>query len=187
MRIPVLMVLASLCGCGNNGAPPYPAESNPATPFATTGAASPAATVAGSPAGTQPTAMTAATTAASALAPAGAPATDPRVRYELREKCGEDARLWYQHFHADGAQAASTPNHGFTSHYNARTNDCLAVTRSVNGHQEERKLTDVLENRDIGTLIYQSDTDAAAECHVADQVCKSAQEWVALTAPYMND
>jgi len=176
MRIPVLMVLASLCGCGNNGAPPYPAESNPATPFATTRAAAPAAALAGSSAGTT-----------AARAPAGAPATDPRVRYELREKCGEDARLWYQHFHANGAQAASMPNQGFTSHYNARTNDCLAVTRSVNGHQEERKLTDVLENRDIGTLIYQSDTDAAAECHVADQVCKSAQEWAALTAPYMND
>jgi hypothetical protein len=187
MRIPFFMVLATLCACGNNGAPPYPAESNPATPFATKGVPSPSATVDGSPAGTQSTAMTASTTAPSARALAGAPATDPRVMYELREKCGEDALLWYRRFHADGTQAASTANHGFTSHYNVRTNACLAVTRSVNGHQEERKLTDVLENRDIGTLIYQSDSAAAPECHVAEQVCKSAQEWAALTAPYMND
>jgi len=174
MRILALIVFASLCACGNNGAPPYPPETSAATPRTTasgvtTSGPTSAAAPAGPPAGPPP------------------PAADPRIAYELREKCGEDARLWYQHVQENGGPAQQSIRRGFTSHYNARTNDCLALTSAINGRTEQRKLTDVLENRDIGTISYESDSATPVECHVAGQVCTSQQEWASLTAPYMND
>jgi len=172
MRIPALIVLSSLCACGNNGAPPYPPETSATTPStAASGVTS-----------------SAPTSAAALRTPAGPPAAaDPRVSYELREKCGEDARLWYQHLQENGGRAQQSISRGFTSHYNAKTNDCLALTSAFNGRTEQRKLTDVLENRDIGTISYESDSATPVECHVAGQLCKSQQEWASLTAPYMND
>jgi predicted small lipoprotein YifL len=172
MRIPALIVLSSLCACGNNGAPPYPPETSATTPStAASGVAS-----------------SAPNSAAALRTPAGPPAAaDPRVSYELREKCGEDARLWYQHLQENGGRAQQSISRGFTSHYNAKTNDCLALTSAFNGRTEQRKLTDVLENRDIGTISYESDSATPVECHVAGQLCKSQQEWASLTAPYMND
>jgi predicted small lipoprotein YifL len=173
MRIPVLMLLASLCACGNNGAPPYPPETSTAAASTATAGVAPSER----------------TSAAALRAAGGSPAAaaDPRVSYELREKCGEDARLWYQHVHENGGQSQQSISQGFTSHYNAKTNDCLALTSAMNGRTEQRKLTDVLENRDIGTIIYESDSATPVECHVAGQVCQSQQEWATLTAPYMND
>jgi predicted small lipoprotein YifL len=178
MRIPVLMILASLCACGNNGAPPYPPETAAATPSKAGSSTATSAATAPGP------------TSAALRAPAGPPppaAVDPRVAYELREKCGQDARLWYQHLQENGGPAQESTSRGFTSHYNAKTNDCFALTSASNGRTEQRKLTDVLENHDIGTISYDSDSAKPIECHVAGRVCQSQQEWATLTAPYMND
>ncbi len=145
--------------------------------------------MAGASAATSAATASGPTSVAGLRAPAGPPATavDPRVAYELREKCGEDARLWYQHLQENDGPAQQSTGRGFTSHYNAKTNDCFALTRAINGRTEQRKLTDVLENRDIGTIVYESDSARPIECHVAGQVCQSQQEWATLTAPYMND
>ena len=88
-------------------------------------------------------------------------------------------------------------SHGFTSHYNARLNDCFALTSSIGSIDEikshgakvveAQNLSGVLENRNIGTFLIEADAAAPAECRVADQVCKSREEWESLTARYMTE
>jgi hypothetical protein len=174
-----LLLLTSLADCGNSGAPPYAPETQPPTPRA---APAPSAS-----------------STSSGRTVAAAVPSDPHVLYDLREKCGTDARQWYQHFYEENGRypKQSTVSHGFTSHYNARTNDCFAVTSSISSIKEVKShtaeivemhnLANVLENKDIGAVLFRADSAVAAECHVAENTCRSRQEWESLTAPYMND
>ena len=102
--------------------------------------------------------------------------------------------------------AQSTLSHGFTSHYNSKTNACFAMTSAVSRIQatpstkarlvEMLNLTDVLENRNLGT--YSAPAAAAdpaqpaqsagpTECRVAEKRCRSRDDWDTLTAPYMSN
>lgn len=189
----VSLTLLTLAACGNNGAPPYPPEPPQAMPgAATTG-------------GGSPTRAAAPTVGASPARGATAPATsapvppDPHVVYDLREKCGEDARRWYEHFYEEGRARSQQPaaRSGFTSHYNIRSNECFAVTSSISSIKELKSrqaelvemqtLANVLENKEVGSFLNRADAAAPAECHVGQQVCRSRQEWASLTAPYMSD
>jgi predicted small lipoprotein YifL len=182
------LILVSLAACGNHGAPPYAPDASTAP-----SPAAPAAAQA-SPSTAAPTA--AATGVAAARSDAGA---DPHVLYDLREKCGEDARRWYQHFYEETGAHRKQPqvSHGFTSHYNARLNDCFALTSSIGSIEEiksrvakvveAQNLSGVLENKNIGIFLIEADATAPAECRVADQVCKSREEWESLTARYMTE
>ena len=188
------LTLLTLAACGNNGAPPYPPEPQQvAVPgnAATAGAVPVTAAV---PAGGASPATRAASPGTSAPAP-----PDPQVVYDLREKCGEDARRWYEHFYEAGGSHSRPPaaRRGFTSHYNTRSNECFALTSSISSIKvlesrhaevvEMQTLSNVLENEDVGTLLNRADAATPAECHVAQQVCKSRAEWESLTAPYMRD
>ena len=113
--------------------------------------------------------------------PAGVMAapSDPHAVYDLREKCGADARDW--------SQRETTASHGLTSHYNIKLNECFAVTTSSGGNVDVRRLVNVLENREIGFFSLPADPAAPMQCHVAASLCRSREEWQSLTAPYMND
>jgi hypothetical protein len=177
------LTLLTLAACGNNGAPPYPPEPPQAMP----------GTAATSVVGAPPTARAKSPGTSAPVPP------DPHVVYDLREKCGEDARRWYEHFLEDGGTHSQQPaaRRGFTSHYNTRSNECFAVTSSINSIRELKSrqaevveiqtLSNVLENKDVGTFLNRADAAAPAECHVAQQVCKSRAEWESLTAPYMSE
>lgn len=178
-------LLAAFCACGNNGAPPYAPEAPRAPPRASA-----------------PSSMLAAAT--------GTP-SDPHMLYDLREKCAADALQWYRHFYEESGMypAQSTLSHGFTSHYNSKTNDCFAVTSAINRIQdtpskkarlvEMHNLTDVLENRNVGTYSAPAAATEPAEsappgqsgdpteCRVAEKRCSSKDDWDTLTAPYMTD
>jgi hypothetical protein len=57
------------------------------------------------------------------------PAANPRIVYEMREKCGRDAREWFQHFYGNDPEPVGgfAFNNDFKNHYNERLNRCYAV------------------------------------------------------------
>src|ERR1700736_6554648 len=56
------------------------------------------------------------------LAPTAAPAPDPRISYDLSEKCARDAREWFKHFYGDrnSSNREGTSMSAYSNHYNAK-------------------------------------------------------------------
>jgi hypothetical protein len=131
----------------------------------------------------------------------GAPiASDPRIDYELREKCGRDAQAWYHRYYEEDKTAANGvyPISGaFTSHYNGKKNKCLAVFTSLTSIRDAKTkltklgtsntLTDVLENRDMGKFYKFSDMPKPIVCYVVENKCDSQEGFDVLIAPSMNE
>ena len=134
---------------------------------------------------------------------ASAPAPNPRVVYELREKCGKDAREWFDHNNLEeGAAAAGIlMNSDFTNHYNEHLNRCYAVLIETGTmfHSQwpsdktkqmvmtlDKHLVEVAENKDVGHFFINSTIDKPISCNVGDQTCGSREEWDRLVAPYMS-
>jgi hypothetical protein len=122
---------------------------------------------------------------------------DPRVVYDLREKCGRDAREWFQHFHADDVGYPPTTvaiQNEYSNHYNERLNRCYAIwlnAKIINapGNKGSTKAMDLFEvndNQDLGRFFMNSKSDKPVDCYVGDQHCDSQQEWQALADPYMS-
>lgn len=135
-----------------------------------------------------PTAQAAAPTVSVAAKP------DPRIAYELDEKCGRNAREWFKHFFEDD----HTPNvtSSYANHYNTAKNRCIVLV-STSIYSKDKKtgkvrmsqsgdLTDVLENRDFGSYFKSVDTGHFLTCSVNDKPCTSTDEWDALAKPYME-
>jgi hypothetical protein len=137
---------------------------------------------------------------ASGTAPPRVTASDPRVVYELREKCGKDAQAWYHHYWEEDHTAVKdvrTIGSGFNSHYNERLNKCFVVVSSTTStHDSTTKatrflesvsLTDVLENKDLGDFMKSSDMSQPWACGVGDSKCDSQQGFEALIASFMKE
>lgn len=132
-------------------------------------------------------------------AAAATPSTpDPRIIYDLRDKCGREAREWFKHFYGDGVSRKSDgeSHSSYTNHYNERLNRCYAllasnvVIRDEQTHKiilsDQRALVDVSENKDIGNYLKLSDMDNAMACKIGEQKCSSLEEWESLAASYMD-
>jgi hypothetical protein len=126
-------------------------------------------------------------------------APDPRVVYELREKCGKDAQAWYHHYFEENVTKVpgyTLINSSFTSHYSERMNQCFAVVISLTSSRDDktkvvkffddRLLADVLENRDLGTFMKFSNMDRPMDCSVHEKNCTSLDQWQDLTKPFME-
>jgi hypothetical protein len=134
-------------------------------------------------------------------APSAPVAADPRIVYELREKCGSDAQAWYLQdiVKASIGQPAGmhVVNTGFTSHYNERLNRCFAIaTATLSLLDPKTKVTktgtmsalmDVLENKDFGRFFKFNDTATPMACNVNERKCGSQESFDGLTAPFMNE
>jgi hypothetical protein len=126
------------------------------------------------------------------------PALDPRIIYDLREKCGRDTREWFKHFYGDGSSRTTDgeSHSSYTNHYNERLNRCYALLASTGfirdskTHKvrmsDDRTLVDVSENRDLGNYFKFSDMDRSMACNIGDKNCASRGEWEGLVAPYME-
>lgn len=125
-------------------------------------------------------------------------AADPRIAYELKEKCGRDAREWFQHFYGDGkSHTKDFLLTDYQNHYQAKMNGCFAVTISFSTihdsktHKvkgaDSRSLINVAENRDLGSFFKFSDMQAPMTCSVLEQTCASSEEWETLTRRYMEE
>jgi hypothetical protein len=126
-------------------------------------------------------------------------APDPRIVYDLREKCGRDAQAWFHHYYEENVTKVpgySLINSSFTSHYNERMNRCFAVVNSLTSARDDktkavkffdsRSLADVLENKDRGSFAKFSDMNGPMSCSVDEKHCASAQEWEGLAKPFME-
>jgi hypothetical protein len=131
--------------------------------------------------------------------PAPPPAPDIRkATYELQEKCARDARDWYKHWWEDVPNAVGTQSVSkYTNHYSAKLGRCFIVVDSTTFNRDKKSgktsalqsstLTDVLENRDIGTADWFGANDTFNQCQVNGAACNSPAEWHALAKPYMED
>jgi hypothetical protein len=145
------------------------------------------------------------TSCARVSAPAPAATASPSLTqtYELREKCGRDAREWFQHAHPDTytrevlGKTTERTQVSYENHYNEKRNRCFVVVRedysaSYPGQPTEGSvsmtLLDVNENKELGSVYdpWPSKSDVQHECTVADQKCTSRDAWVQLAAPYMK-
>jgi hypothetical protein len=122
---------------------------------------------------------------------------DPRIDYDVREKCGRDARDWFQHFFDDGqSHTKDFSSSNYTNHYNVKLNRCFALVTTFSVLHDEktkksksaddRHLVDIAENNDIGTYFKFSDTLAPMQCAFGERRCASQGEWEAAVAPYME-
>jgi hypothetical protein len=133
-------------------------------------------------------------------APAGPPApsaspTDARkASYERQEKCARDARDWYRHAWEDSPGVPGLVS-TYTNHYSAKLSGCFIVVdstllfRTKNGQESSKRsatLTDVLENRDIGTADWYVNAPFN-QCQVNGAKCSSPDEWQRLLKPYMEE
>jgi hypothetical protein len=81
-----------------------------------------------------------------------------RAVYEMREKCGYDARAWFDHQHTEDMNtvAGIIFNSEFRNHYNERLNRCYAVQTTTGliakdlTQTLDKHLFEVNENKDIG-------------------------------------
>jgi hypothetical protein len=123
--------------------------------------------------------------------------TDPRVAFDLQERCGRDARDWFQHFYGDGqSHGKDFSSSNYTNHYNAKLNRCFAVVSSFSTLRDEktkqtkssddRHLVDINENKDVGSYFKFSDMSGPMQCSVGENRCASQGEWEATVASYMD-
>jgi hypothetical protein len=132
------------------------------------------------------------------IAVAPRPPIDPRVTYELRERCGRESREWFKHFYGDGS-SKSQDYEGFssyTNHYNTQQERCLALittsgfSRSAKTNKinmsDARDLVDVSENKTIGEYFRFRDNAQPMQCSLAGTDCNSQNGWERLVAPYMD-
>ena len=126
------------------------------------------------------------------------PTPNPRLIYELREKCGKDASDWFKREHGDQVDAVPTivtVQNEYTNHYNEHLNRCYAIV--LNAHLissaqhkihsiKSASLVDVNENHEVGTYFINSESTTPLKCSVDDHQCGSIDEWQQLSAPYMN-
>jgi Protein of unknown function (DUF4236) len=134
-------------------------------------------------------------------APRTQAASDPRIVYELREKCGSDAQAWYLQdiIKASVGQPAGMHivNTGFTSHYNERLNRCFAIATATLSLRDAKTkvtrigtmsaLTDVLENKDFGQFFNFNDMPKPMACNVNEHKCDSQETFDGLAASFMNE
>lgn len=136
--------------------------------------------------------------AASSPPPAASQPSDPRLMYDLSEKCGRDSREWFKHFYGDGrtSDSDSSTMSGYTNHYNTKLNKCFALLEGTGTLHDvktrktrvsdSRQLVDVNENRDTASYFRFLDMDRTMMCSLGEKVCGSLQEWQSLVAPYME-
>lgn len=128
------------------------------------------------------------------MAPAGAsPAPtvpDPRIVYDLREKCGREAREWFKQAWGDGAPKDMPVTADYTAHYNQQLNRCyllLEVTTSGKTNvMKDKSLLDVSENKGLADLSQSSKFEQPTQCTIGNQSCVSHADWDAFVAPFMN-
>lgn len=123
-------------------------------------------------------------------------APDLRSDYELREKCGRDAREWFQHFFGNGqSHTKDFSSSNYTNHYNAKSNRCFALVTSFSTMRDDktkqmksaddRHLVDINENNDVGSYFKFSDMSQPMQCAFGERHCASQGEWEATVAPLM--
>lgn len=131
-----------------------------------------------------------------------APPADTRVHdYELQEKCGKDARAWFERAYpqpytkeVNGRNTVIT-SVNYENHYNQKLNKCFAVVSNESSesipdkpsdHSIIKTLMDVNENREVGS-VYDRYTNAPLRiCSVADAECTSLKKWDALASTFMT-
>ncbi len=135
---------------------------------------------------------------------------DRKQVYELERLCKQDAEEYFKL--KDKSKFVQDPNDkinesvetkcNYINHYNRKMNKCyLIITTSIFYHRREDKridsliyhiLYDVLENNDFGysSLYINSKAptpQSVSDCYVADNKCKTEEEWFKLVKPYMEE
>jgi hypothetical protein len=123
-----------------------------------------------------------------------APQDTGKASYELQEKCAHDASQWYKREWEEGPAIPGLLSN-YTNHYSAKLRGCFIVVNSTlfftdksgkNSSKRSNTLTDVLENKDIGTADWYAN-EAYNNCKVNGVSCSSPEEWAALLKPYMEN
>jgi Protein of unknown function (DUF4236) len=124
-------------------------------------------------------------------------APDPRIAYDLQEKCGRDAREWFKHFYGDGqSHTKDFSSSSYRNHYSAKLHRCFALLSSFSilrddktkkmKSADDQHLVDINENNDIGTYFKFSDMQTPMSCSLEDQKCGSPEEWKMAIGPYLE-
>jgi len=118
-----------------------------------------------------------------------------KIEYELRDRCGKEAKDFWQTYHKENRVIASA--HGretisnYRNHYNATLNKCflLEITTTVGGTvADTERLFDVNENGNYGVFA-KDNADRVIVCRVkgSKNECSSEYEWRKLITPFMQD
>jgi hypothetical protein len=135
-----------------------------------------------------------------------APTPDKAVVYELRNRCGRDAREWFAYARQSGQLSAEEGiiSSEFENHYNAHLNKCFLFATSAvqdpvhpNAVNTRFQLFDIGENVEVAQRQMMVDTtgptpviDQVMTCSIGGKYCGeqfSADQWRQAVRPYMEE
>jgi hypothetical protein len=116
--------------------------------------------------------------------------------YDLRAKCGRDAREWFKHFFGNGdSRGDGYEGHSsYSNHYDPQSNRCIALVGTTGflkdaktgklSMSDARTLIDVNENKELGNYFKFQNASGPMQCNVGDKPCASQGEWESFVRPY---
>jgi hypothetical protein len=115
-------------------------------------------------------------------------AGDRNDLYGRQAQCGRDAREWFR-LSADKDSEGGLNE--FASHYNQKSQRCLAIyTRRSLGRPGgflTTQLIDVNQNNWIAIYLKRLDAEQPDRCEVEGKRCATDAEWAALIGPYLHE
>jgi hypothetical protein len=125
--------------------------------------------------------------------------------YDLREKCGRDAREWFKQNFPDtepilvkgGGSVVNQPS-GYENHYSRSQNRCYALVHMmmlssgvkdrIDLFIQSNLLWEVNENAQLGAFVTKGLKEMEiTACNVTGAQCTSKDEWMKLAQPYLTD
>ena len=117
--------------------------------------------------------------------------------YDFQERCGKQAREWFQTGFKDGVERVHNGKmlSSFQNHYSLTLKRCFILTANVtieteNGKRSSstmRTLLDINDNRELGFYFKRGLDAAPFQCEVNELPCRSDEEWQELLKPYLED
>ena len=111
-----------------------------------------------------------------------------KEEYELQERCKKGAAEFVQG--KEYKDLIRTGDAYYTNHYNRKLNKCFVVIYSTNViGQNYIDLWDINEHKRCGHFVSSlvDPLNAAADCTVLGNPCKSKSEWDSLVKPYVEE
>jgi hypothetical protein len=119
--------------------------------------------------------------------------------YELQERCGKQAKEFFQRKYGDGVFKTKDGQQeiDYSNHYSKKFNKCF-VQITTNNVRYKNKMPEVVtsfeililnisENKEYGRFVNIYSKDKPALCRVANESCHDILEWEALIKPYMEE
>jgi hypothetical protein len=135
-----------------------------------------------------------------ALLPITAAAASSGDTYDLKEKCARFAgEVFRREWQTGGSSARRTDGNGsaeatYRNHYNAKLNRCFYLEistiypkRSPATLIQRQTLYDIHENKEYGSMFYDSGPLGLTSCYLLDRKCSSSEEWQSFIRPYLEE